>query len=87
MSEVKIVCPNCNWAPDGKPYWECHCGHVWNTFETAGRCPSCHFQHNYTQCVAHAGGCTTYSLHVDWYQGLEEMVESLVEPVKIRVRR
>jgi hypothetical protein len=85
MTEVKIKCPQCNWEPDGKSYWECHCGHVWNTFETAGRCPECSFQHNYTQCVQYAGGCNHFSVHLDWYQGLEEMVGNLVQATKPRV--
>ncbi len=86
MAEIKIKCPQCQWEPDGSPFWECHCGHVWNTFETAGRCPICSFQHNYTQCVDYAGGCKTYSLHLDWYQGLDEAVVHLLEAVKPRTR-
>ena len=82
--KIKIKCPQCQWEPDGKAYWECHCGHVWNTFETAGRCPECHFQHNYSQCVAHAGGCTHYSLLLDWYHGLDQAVDDLVETVRTR---
>ena len=85
MDQIKIKCPACDWEPAALPYWQCHCGHVWNTFETGGRCPQCHFINNYTQCVEHAGGCTQFSLHEDWYHGLEIMVDELVETVKTRV--
>ena len=39
------------------------CGHVWNTFETGGVCPSCgeHFEH--TQCLR----CRLFSPHKEWY--------------------
>ena len=41
MSEIKIRCPHCSWEPDGGAHWACTCDHVWNTFDTAGVCPSC----------------------------------------------
>ncbi|RYU96715.1 hypothetical protein [Emticicia agri] len=78
---MKIRCPKCSWEPDGGKYWQCHCGHIWNTFETIGRCPSCHYQHEYTQCVPHAGGCDKKSPHLDWYEGLDKIVEEFIEEV------
>lgn len=38
---VKIECPVCHWKPDDGSYWQCNCGHVWNTFETMSICPAC----------------------------------------------
>ncbi len=78
---MKIRCPKCSWQPDGGKYWHCHCGHTWNVFETIGRCPACHFQHENTQCVPHAGGCDKHSPHLDWYEGLDKIIEELIEEV------
>lgn len=37
---------------------------LWNTFDTAGKCPRCHKQWEVTQCLA----CHCYSPHLDWYE-------------------
>jgi hypothetical protein len=37
-----IRCPKCLFQPPADHRWICKCDHVWNTFETAGDCPSCH---------------------------------------------
>lgn len=58
-----VQCPKCEWKPDGKPYWECECGHSWNTFDTRGKCPSCGKQWQTTQCHA----CGKWSPHSRWY--------------------
>src|SRR5438105_682374 len=42
----------------------CHCGHIWNTFDTHARCPSCGFQWRETQCLS----CAAFSQHDDWYE-------------------
>ncbi len=81
MSEIKICCPKCKWEPDGGEYWQCDCGHVWDTFKTIARCPACHKQHQYTACVPHAGGCEAHSPHLDWYEGLDKIIEDLKEEV------
>lgn len=74
--EIEIQCPKCKWKPDGGAYWECSCGHVWNTFETAGRCPKCNTRWEDTQCPGskpiYGPGCGKFSKHIDWYKGLEE---------------
>lgn len=80
--EVKIQCPKCSWEPDGQPYWQCDCGHSWDTFETAARCPACGKQHELTQCIRPAGGCDKLSPHLDWYNGLDKWVKEQVESVK-----
>jgi hypothetical protein len=59
----EIECPVCNWQPDGDPHWQCSCGHIWNTFETKGKCPSCEFQWLDTWCP----GCGKTSSHTEWY--------------------
>jgi hypothetical protein len=31
--------------------------------------------------VPHAGGCNKHSPHLDWYEGLDKIVEELIEEV------
>lgn len=81
--DVKIECPKCAWAPDGGAYWQCSCGHTWNTFETAARCPACSRQWEYTQCILHRGGCNQMSLHLDWYKGLDKWLEGELRRIEI----
>jgi hypothetical protein len=82
MDNIKIRCPRCNWEPDDKPYWRCDCGYRWNTFSTGGRCPACKKVHEYTQCPPRAGGCNKWSPHLDWYEGLDNIVNALKESIK-----
>lgn len=82
MADIHIRCPKCKWEPDGKPHWACTCGTVWDTFSTAGRCPGCGKIWKDTQCVINAGGCTAWSPHLDWYEGLDEIIERLKEEIK-----
>jgi hypothetical protein len=77
MENIEIRCPKCNWEPDGKPYWQCTCGIQWDTFSTGARCPGCGKVWEDTQCILHAGGCGGWSPHLDWYKGLEEVVNKL----------
>jgi hypothetical protein len=58
-----IRCPLCGWTPRPESRWTCSCRHSWNTFDTRGRCPSCHHQWLDTQCLA----CGAWSPHEDWY--------------------
>lgn len=62
----RIRCPLCAWRPRRHDRWCCRpsCGHVWNTFETAARCPACGYQWTWTACLA----CHRRSPHVDWYE-------------------
>lgn len=60
----RIRCPRCAWRPQASDRWSCLCGHVWNTFDTRGRCPGCGLQWLETQCLA----CHRYSAHEDWYE-------------------
>ncbi|TVT40136.1 hypothetical protein FNT36_11595 [Hymenobacter setariae] len=76
---VEIYCPCCHWEPDGRAHWQCTCGYVWNSFETAAVCPKCQYRWKISQCPAAAGGCGAVSPHVDWYHGLDDLVEELVE--------
>jgi hypothetical protein len=76
--EVEIACPKCNWEPDDNDYWECNCGHVWNTFNTAGKCPGCSKVWEFTQCPGPGfpGGCGAWSKHLDWYRNLGNQISS-----------
>lgn len=65
MNNVEIKCPCCGWKPDGGAYWSCTCGHVWNTFDTYGVCPSCQKKWKDTQCPEDS--CNQWSKHEDWY--------------------
>jgi hypothetical protein len=70
----RIRCPLCDWQPTRDSRWCCAgaltpeapfggCGTVWNTFDTAGRCPGCDHQWVWTSCLR----CGGWSLHEDWY--------------------
>jgi hypothetical protein len=59
----RIRCPQCGWRPSRHDKWQCSCRHVWNTFDTRGRCPSCGKQWLDTQCPR----CTQWSAHEAWY--------------------
>lgn len=62
----RIRCPLCGWQPRKESRWVCTaaCQMMWNTFDTAGRCPRCHKQWQHTACLA----CHRFSRHVDWYE-------------------
>jgi len=86
MAEVKIACPKCNWEPSPSDRWTCTCGHIWNTFDTAGRCPVCKKQWDKTQCLGpFVGGCTEWSPHLDWYRNLDDWLKKEIENIRIRV--
>lgn len=74
---MKIECPKCTWKPDSSSKWVCHCGHTWNTFDTAARCPACQFQHKMTQCLSWS--CHKISPYLDWYPELDEHLEELLK--------
>ena len=70
----RIRCPLCRWQPTPSSVWSCYgagtpeppfggCGTEWNTFSTAGRCPGCQHQWQWTSCLR----CGGWSLHDDWY--------------------
>jgi hypothetical protein len=58
-----IRCPKCLFQPPADHCWICKCDHVWNTFETAGRCPSCHV--NWVSVVCPC--CSELSDRQRWY--------------------
>ena len=63
----RIRCPACEWQPAKSDTWSCNpegCGHVWNTFDTTGVCPSCQKHWEYTACLR----CSQWSLHDLWYE-------------------
>jgi hypothetical protein len=70
--KIEIACPKCNWSPDGGKHWQCSCGCVWNTFDTAAKCPKCNKQWKQTQCPSSlpANRCGAFSPHIDWYKNL-----------------
>ena len=71
-----IHCPKCRWEPRALDRWECSCGHVWNTFDTFGRCPKCRHVWRETMCLS----CVRWSPHADWYHNLPDVdVEALLE--------
>ena len=70
----RIRCPACAWQPAATCLWYCAdcirpenflggCGTAWNTFETAGLCPGCAHQWQWTSCLA----CGQWSPHSSWY--------------------
>lgn len=66
--EIIIACPKCDWEPKQSDRWIClpGCGHLWNTFDTAAKCPGCGIQWEYTQCLC----CKGVSRHTHWYRSL-----------------
>jgi hypothetical protein len=60
----RIRCPRCKWQPDRRAQWQCNCGHVWNTFDTHGVCPKCHYAWRETRCLK----CHQWSPHAEWYE-------------------
>ncbi|MEM9916463.1 MAG: hypothetical protein AAF990_00125 [Bacteroidota bacterium] len=82
--EIHIACPKCQWQPDPSDEWPCSCGHRWNTFDTGGQCPKCKKIWKYTQCVHPSlGGCSEWSLHIDWYQNLQTILVEELEEIQI----
>ncbi len=82
MSDVRIRCPKCEWEPKPDDKWQCSCGNHWNTFATAGRCPQCGRIWKDTQCFNAPVGCGRWSPHLDWYDGLDEIVQKLIEEIE-----
>ncbi len=82
MDNIRIRCPRCNWEHDGGVYWHCSCGTYWDTFSTGARCPSFGKVWEDTQCPDAPGGCREWSPHLDWYEGLEDIVRKLKEEIK-----
>ena len=78
MANVKIECPKCTWEPTPDSRWQCSCGHIWNTFDTAGRCPSCGKQWKDTCCLS----CHEWSPHIDWYKGLDDWLKEELEKIR-----
>jgi hypothetical protein len=62
----RIRCPQCQWQPAKHDHWACNpgCGFVWNTFDTAGVCPSCSKRWLETACHR----CGKWSPHDAWYE-------------------
>jgi hypothetical protein len=77
--KISIECPVCGWKPKESDIWYCTCGHKWNTFITAGRCPSCDKQWLETQCHV----CDQWSPHLDWYKDLIDLLKNQFEWVKL----
>lgn len=73
----KIACPQCEWEPTAHDKWFCHCGCIWNTFETAAKCPKCNKQWKTTQCIA----CHKHSPHEDWYRDLSQIVQQEINTI------
>lgn len=67
----RIRCPLCRWQPKASSRWFCSddefhlgCGTTWNTFDTRGVCPGCHYQWKLTDCLR----CFRSSPHEEWYE-------------------
>jgi hypothetical protein len=86
MAKITVCCPSCNWKPDNKAHWKCTCGTQWNAFESLGKCPTCSKQWAYTQCVEEVGGCNHFAPIEEWYQGLNEVVNDLIEEMSLKTK-
>jgi hypothetical protein len=58
-----IRCPECLVEPPADQQWMCKCDHVWNVFETAGHCPSCHINWGIVVCPR----CGKQTQRQSWY--------------------
>jgi len=85
MDNIRIRCPKCNWEPRKNSMWQCSCKHIWNTFDTGGRCPNCGKVWEDTQCLTRPGGCGKWSKHLDWYEGLENVIKKLKEEITEKI--
>ena len=81
--KIEIACPKCNWEPNSGSFWQCNCGHLWNTFETSGKCPKCSKIWADTQCLgpSYPGGCGAWSKHIDWYRNLDSEMRKKIEKI------
>jgi hypothetical protein len=86
MGNITVNCPSCGWKPDGKAHWKCNCGTQFNAFDTLGKCPTCSKQYEYTQCVEDAGGCNHFTTHDQWYNGLDEAVQELIQELQLKTK-
>lgn len=84
--KIEISCPKCNWKPGSEDNWICECGHIWNTFETSGKCPKCQKVWTETQCPdpEEAGGCGSWSKHLDWYKNLDDFLKKELKETLIQ---
>ena len=67
QSQSNVACPGCNYAPNESDRWMCApdgCGHLWDTFATGAKCPSCGAQFPWTACPA----CAQTFPHKAWYR-------------------
>ena len=91
LIDKEVSCPSCGWHPDGEEHWQCLCGHSWDIFSTSGRCPACFRQWEKIQCVPKAGGCNTWSYHMNWYGNLDiwlsQEIDHINVPYKEKERR
>ena len=89
--KIEIMCPKCSWRPKPHSMWQCRpeCGHLWNTFDTAGICPACGCAWKQTKCPA----CHQWSPHGEWYREtigdgrVESRQSDATVPVTVRPRR
>lgn len=68
--EPENFCPKCGYRPRPEDRWSCvpSCGALWNTFWTAGVCPTCSYAWPVTACPS----CAEYSPHKQWYHWPED---------------
>lgn len=66
MKGKRIRCPKCAWQSRKESRWSCGepCFCLWNTFDTAGRCPRCNRVWLHTCCLS----CSQWSPHLEWYE-------------------
>jgi Zn-dependent protease len=58
-----FACPRCKAAPPMGSFWRCACGTMFDTFDTAGRCPKCARTYQGTAC----NDCGQMSPHVAFH--------------------
>ena len=82
MNEIKIACPKCNWQPDANLTGRVAAVVIGILFLPVAVARPCKKVWEQTQCIYLAGGCTAWSPHLDWYKGLDTIIEKLKEEIK-----
>lgn len=72
---MTAFCPECKTSPNNQQMWKCFCGVSFDHFNNIGKCPSCGYNHEFTECLNL--NCKTISLHLDWYPKVNESLINL----------
>ncbi|MCP9766965.1 hypothetical protein EGI22_03525 [Lacihabitans sp. LS3-19] len=70
-----VCCPDCKTVPSTSEKSLCFCGENFNHFKNQAKCPSCGYQHEFTECLNI--NCKSIALHLDWYPTIKSNLRNL----------